>query len=78
MFLSALLKIKSTSQQKGILLLPLPGKLNLPEGKKRLPHPPFSYTKLPFISLELYPPPLNINPNFTRLSVETLLGLAML
>lgn len=38
MFLAALLKIKSTSQQKGILsLLPVPGKLKLPEGKNKTP-----------------------------------------
>lgn len=79
MFLSALWKIKSTSQQKGILsLLPVPGKLTLPEGRNKLPLPPFSSSELPFMSLELFPFPLNINPNFTRLSSEALLRVAVL
>lgn len=52
--------------------------MKLPQGKKTLPHPPLYFAKLPFISLEQYPLPLSINPNFTQVSVETHLGLAML
>lgn len=75
------LRLNQVLNKKGILsLFSVPGKLKLPEGKKILLRPPFSFSKLPFISLELPPPPFHwtLIQIFTQLSVETHLGLAML
>lgn len=60
---------------KGILFfsLPVPGKMKLPQGRK---HPLFhlEWSKRPFITLDLWPPPLSEHPNFTRVAIETRSG----
>lgn len=79
-FPSALLKIKSTSQHEGYSFfswLSLPGKMKLPQGRKH-PHFNFESSKRPFITLELWPPPLSVHPNFTQVDTETHLGAVIL